>query len=86
MLIEIVKKYVSDAKEAIDNTMFGESYNHERVNMEQSYEDGYGEGIEKAKIEMIKKMFSKGATIDFISECANISIDKVKQILDITDN
>ena len=53
--VEIVKEYVREAKEVVEDPVFGEAYDHELANMEQSYEDGF----EDAKQEMIKAMYDK---------------------------
>lgn len=60
----------------------GEAYDHELANMEQSYEDGF----EDAKQEMIKAMYAKKISLEDIANIVSLSIPKVKQVLDITDN
>lgn len=80
--VEIVKEYVREAKEVVEDPVFGEAYDHELANMEQSYEDGF----EDAKQEMIKAMYAKKISLEDIANIVSLSIPKVKQVLDITDN
>lgn len=80
--VEILKEYVSEAIEVVEDPVFGEAYDHELANMEQSYEDGF----EDAKQEMIKAMYAKKINLEDIANIVSLSIPKVKQVLDITDN
>ncbi len=56
---------------------------------EAKYQDGYEEGIEKGiekgieetQVNFIQSMYNNGISIDQISTIANISIDKVKEII-----
>lgn len=92
--VEIVREYVSEAIEVVEDPVFGEAYDHELANMCQSYEDGFEDGtkrgLEQGKqektIEMIKAMHVKKISLEDIASIVSLSIPKVKQILDITDN
>ena len=89
--VPIVKEYVKEAMEVVENPIFGEAYDHEKANMEQSYEDGYEKGIEKGilegekktKVDMIKTMYKNKLTIDVIATSTELSIKEVKEILEI---
>ena len=51
--------------------------------LEQGLEQGIKQGEKKTAFDFIKNMFSKGSTVEFISDCANMSIEEVKDILGI---
>ncbi len=42
--------------------------------------EGLAEGEHNAKIETARKMLSKGAAVDFVSECTGLSIDKILKL------
>ena len=42
----------------------------------------YDEGVEQTKIEMIKNFYKIGTPIEDIAKASNLSIDKVKEIVD----
>ncbi len=90
-----MREYVSEAMEAIVDCGFGESYDHEKANMEQSYEDGFEDGYEDGTkrgfeqgkketiMDMIKSMFKNDVSLELISKSTNKSIKEVKSILEI---
>ena len=85
--VEIVREYVSEAIEVVEDPVFGEAYDHELANMEQSYEDGFEDGVlkgeKKTKIDMIKALFKNGVSLNLISKSTNLSIKQVEEILNI---
>ncbi len=47
------------------------------------YESGVAKGVEKGKLEMIKQMHSDGMPIDKISKYAEVSINKIREFLNL---
>ena len=47
-----------------------------------AYDEGVEQGIEQNKIEMIKNFYKIGTPIEDIAKASNLSIDKVKEIVD----
>ena len=93
--MEIVKEYVSDAT-SLTNNDDDLKFNYDRelatreelqyVWEEKAFDRGLKQGIEQAKqekIAMIKAMFAKDLTIEFIADCVNMSIKDIKNILGI---
>lgn len=84
----IVEEYVSDAKNILtEEEELKFNYDREQAAAEEMHRIGILEGIEQGKektaIDMIKAMYTKGATIEFISSCSELSIEKVKEILEV---
>lgn len=90
--IKIVKEYVNEAKEVSMSDEILESYDHEKANMDQHYiygkEEGLQEGIKQGKkeekIDLIKSMYKNDASLEFISQVSNLSVEEVKRILEIS--
>lgn len=83
--VPIVKEYVNEAKEVIEEPFFGEAYDHEKANNEQWYKDGYEEGEQKGKlektIEMIKSLYVNKVSIEAIAKSSHLSVEEVKKII-----
>lgn len=86
--LPMVKEYVKEAKEVIKESIFGEAYNHEQANNEQWYQDGMEQGIEQGKkektIDIIKSLFKNDVSLELISKSVNLSIEEIKNILEIS--
>ena len=81
---EIIKEY-GDALMKYGYDGFICSYTHEEEqkmihNTEKKL--AYDEGVEQTKIEMIKNFYKIGTPIEDIAKASNLSIDKVKEIVD----
>ena len=49
---------------------------------ERGRKEGIQEGIQRSQKEMIINMYNKNISIDTIAECSNLSVEKVKEIID----
>lgn len=80
----MLEEYVDEARYASksdDELLF--AYDHEKANNDQYFTDGFNDGIQKGKEEMIKSMYENNIPIDIIAKSANLNIEKIKEILDI---
>lgn len=81
---EIVKDYIKEATTTSFDNGFGESYDHEYADREQSYNDGYDEGIEtgsrKSKIEIAKSLLKNNIDINIIIDSTGITKEELNKL------
>ena len=84
---EIMEKYVKESKEASEKDevigMYNEEIHKEKLRLaeiDEFRELGHEEGIREKAIETAKKMLQKGYNITDISECTDLSIEKVEKL------
>ena len=84
---EIMEKYVKDSKEASEQDevigMYNEEIHKEKLRLaeiDEFRELGHEEGVREKAIETAKKMLQKGYNITDISECTDLSIEKVEKL------
>ena len=75
----MLEEYVNIAKEVSNSEDLRFIYDRDKVNKEQSFK----EGKEEAIIEMIKKMYENGATLEIMAKRADYDLDEIKSILEI---
>ncbi len=83
----IVKEY-GDALMKYNEDVF--IYPHSEEEEKQMMHDmeidmAYDEGAEQNKIEMIKNFYKIGTSIEDIAKASNLTVDKVKEIIDINN-
>jgi predicted transposase/invertase (TIGR01784 family) len=52
----------------------------EQLNLEKSYDDGVGKGIEQRNIEIAKKMLTKNKAIEEIAELTGLTIEQIEAL------
>ena len=52
------------------------------MEIDMAYDDGVDAGIEQKEIEMIKNFYKIGTPIEDIAKASNLSVEKVKEIID----
>lgn len=85
---EIVKDYIKEATTTSFDNGFGESYDHEYADREQSYNDGYDAGIEKgmetgsrkSKIEIAKSLLKNNIDINIIIDSTGITKEELNKL------
>lgn len=89
---EIVKDYIKEATTTSFDNRFGESYDHEYADREQSYNDGYDAGIEKgieegmetgsrkSKIEIAKSLLKNNIDINIIIDSTGITKEELNKL------
>ena len=85
---EIVKDYIKEATTTSFDNGFGESYDHEYADREQSYNDGYDVGIEegmetgsrKSKIEIAKSLLKNNIDINIIIDSTGITKEELNKL------
>ena len=85
---EIVKDYIKEATTTSFDNGFGESYDHEYADREQSYNDGYDAGIEKgmetgsrkSKIEIAKSLLKNNIDINIIINSTGITKEELNKL------
>ena len=84
----LMEEYLKESKEVSEWEGFGESYDKEWALRDQGLRDGIAKGLVQGietgkaekKIEMVKAMLSKGANIQFVSECSGMSVGELEKI------
>ena len=85
---EIVKDYIKEATTTSFDNGFGESYDHEYADREQSYNDGYDAGIEKgmetgsrkSKIEIAKSLLKNNIDINIIINSTGLTKEELNKL------
>ncbi len=81
---EFMNEYINEAIDVSRFAHLGEAYDKEWALKDEAFRDGISEGIEqqrnKEKIDMAKKMLSKGIDIKDISEITGLSMEEINKL------
>ena len=86
--IDIMKEYIKEVEEVVDEEYFGESYDKELAWKEECYNDGVKEGIQQGiqqgslnkSIEIAKVMLKDNVSIDTIIKYTNLSKKEIDKL------
>ena len=73
-----MKDYIKEATTASFDNGFGESYDHEYADRQQSYNDGYNEGIEQEKMKMAKSLLKNNVDINIIIDSTGLTKEEIE--------